>query len=135
MHAHTHDVPADRSTEVALLAALGVGAAGSLAFTLYAGLRIGAPGVLLVLFAGWVVFPFVVLAGSYWLARRRSDLVRLALFRSSLLVSFGSLMLYGVAAFGPARPKTPVFVLVAPMSLLVAGVLVAAAVFAVRQRR
>jgi hypothetical protein len=135
MHAEKHDAPSARSTEVAVLAALVVGAIGSFVFTVYAGLRIGAPRVLLVLFAGWVVFPFVVLAVSYLLSRRRSVVARLALYRSSLVVSLGSVALYGIAALGPARPTTAVFVVAAPVSLLVVGMLVAAAVLGGRQRR
>lgn len=135
MHPEKHDVPSARSTEVAVLTGLVVGAIGSFALTLHAGLRIGAPLLLLVLFGGWVVFPFVVLVVSYLLSRRRSPVARLALYRSSLLVSLGSLALYGIAALGPARPKTAVFVLVAPVSLMLVGVLVAAAVFAVRERQ
>ena len=118
-----------RGMHVAALASLPAGAIGSVGLTLYAGLRIGAPRVLLVLFAGWVVFPFGVLAVGYLLSRRRSVLAKLALCRAILSASLGSLALYGIAALGAARPTTAVFVLVAPLSLLVVGFIVAMTVF------
>jgi hypothetical protein len=61
---------AGRFTEAVALTALAAGAAGSVGFTLYAGLRIGSPRLLLVLFAVWVVFPFAFLAVAYLASRR-----------------------------------------------------------------
>ncbi len=126
---------AGRFTDVVAVTALAAGAVGSVAFTLYAGLRVGSPRVLLVLFAGWVVLPFAILAVSYLVSRRRSVVAQLTLARSILVVSLASLALYAIAAMGSGRPKTAVFVLVAPMSLLLVGLAVPAAILAGRNRR
>lgn len=104
------------------------GALGSVALTLLAGLRIGAPVVLDALFAVWVGFPFVVLAAALRVSRRRAMLVHRLLSRLVLIVSLGSVAVYAVAAIIPARPVVPVFVLVAPVSLLLVGVAVAGTV-------
>ena len=125
----------DRRVEPLALAALLAGAVGSVGLTLYAGLRVGSPAFLLVLFAGWVVFPFLVFSAGYVLARRGTGFLRRVYSRSVLAASAISLVAYAAAALGPDRPKTPVFVLVAPLSLLLVALLVPAVVFAGRKRR
>ncbi len=119
---------------VAALTALAAGAVGSVGFTLHAGLRVGSPLLLLVLFAGWVVFPFLVFSVGYLLSKRGSGFIRLVYCGAVLAASLASLIVYGAAALGPGRPKTAVFVLVAPMSLLLVGIVVPVMVFVSRNR-
>jgi len=126
--------PAGRAPDLLALTAMAAGAIGSVSLTLYAGLRIGAPGVLLVLFSAWVAFPFALLAVAY-LVPRRPALTQLALRRSILVAPVGSLGLYGIAALGATRPNTAVFVLVAPVSLFVVGFIVATIVFGPGKRQ
>src|SRR5437867_7933442 len=90
------------------LIAIWAGAAGSVGFMLSAGERVGAPRLLVALFAMWVVFPFVVLAFGYVAARRWSVLTRAALYGVTPVVALVSLTIYGAAALGASRPKTAV---------------------------
>jgi hypothetical protein len=135
-------MPSDRDARragelvgTATLATLAAGAVGSAGLTLYAGLRIGSPRVLLVLFAGWVVVPFVILAAGYLLSRRGSAFVRLVYFGAVLAASLVSVGAYALAAFVPARPTTAVFVLAAPLSLLAVGLVVPIVVLTAGRRR
>jgi len=123
-----------RRMAVAAVAALAAGAVASVGFTLYAGLRVGSPRVLLVLFAGWVVFPFLVFTVGYSLSKRGSSFIRLLYCGAVLVAALTSLIVYGAAALGPGRPKTAVFVLVAPLSLLLVGIVVPVMVFVSRNR-
>jgi hypothetical protein len=107
--------------------ALGAGATGSVGLMLYAGHRVGAPALLRGLFALWVVSPFLVLAAGYLVSRRWSVLTRATLYSVTLVVAVASLAIYGAAALGAPRPKTAVFVLVAPASWLLTAILVATA--------
>src|SRR5436190_22317009 len=91
----------------AAVIALGVGAAGSVGLTLYAGHRVGAPRLLQGLFAVWVISPFVVLAVGCVVSRHWSVLTR-TLHGVTAVVTVASLATYGAAAFGSSRPKTAV---------------------------
>ena len=117
----------------AALIACGAGAAGSVAFMLYAGQRVGAPRLLLVLFAMWVVSPFAILAAVDVAAKRWSALTRATLYGVTPVVTAASLAIYGAVAFGTPRPKTAVFVIVAPASWLLIAIVVATAAFISRQ--
>src|SRR6266487_5519377 len=64
----------------AAVIALWAGAAGSVGLMLYAGHRVGAPRLLLGLFAMWVVSPFVMLAVGYVMSKRWSVLTRATLY-------------------------------------------------------
>ena len=112
---------------------LGAGAAGSVGFMLYAGQRVGAPRFLLGLFAMWVVSPFAILAAGHIVSKRWSVLTRATLYGMTSVVTVASLAIYGAAAFGPSRPKTAVFVIVAPASWLLMAI-VAIVVAAVGRR-
>jgi len=97
---------------VALVAVV-IGATGSIGLMLYVG-RHNPSRMLLVLFAIWVLSPFVglVLAASgsqRWLvaARERVHVVM-------LIVALGSLAIYGQVAFGPPRPRPASAFLVVP---------------------
>jgi len=117
----------------AAVIALGTGAAGSVGFMLYAGHRVGAPRLLLGLFAVWVVSPFVVLALGYVVSKRWSLLTRATLYGVTPVVTVASLVIYGTVALGALRPKTAVFVIVAPASWLLIATVVATAAFISRQ--
>ncbi len=112
-----------RRLRTAALLALAAGAAGSVGFTLFAGRHTAVP-VLLPLFAAWVASPFVILllldlGSGRWGARTRASL-----YRVTLVVAVGSLIAYGIAALGTARPRTQLFVILAPMTWLMIAVLV-----------
>jgi hypothetical protein len=117
----------------AALVAVGGGAAGSVGFMLYAGQRIGSPRLLLGLFALWVVSPFVVLALGYVVSTRWSDFTRATLYGITLAITVASLVIYAAAALGSSRPKTVVFVIVAPASWLLATIGVATAALVSRR--
>jgi tryptophan-rich sensory protein len=97
---------------VALVAVV-VGAAGSIGLMLYVGRR-NPSSMLLVLFAIWVLSPFVGLAlaasgSARWFvaARERVHVVM-------LIVAMGSLAIYGQVAFGPPRPRPAAAFLLVP---------------------
>lgn len=96
-----------------------LGALGSVALTAYAARRVGAPLVLQILFAGWVMTPFVLLRAALAWSARRPALITRAVDTIAPVVTFISLGIYAAIAFGPARPKTAVFVLVPPASWIV----------------
>jgi hypothetical protein len=114
---------------MAAVIALGVGVAGSAGFMLYAGQRVSAPGLLRVLFVGWVISPFVMLAVGHLVSQRWAARTRATLHGVTLVVTVSSLAIYGAAACGASRPKTAVFVLVAPVSWLLMAIAVATAAF------
>jgi hypothetical protein len=101
---------------------------------LYAGHRVGAPRLLLGLFAMWVVSPFVMLAVGYVVSKRWPVLTRATLYGVTPVVAVASLAIYGAAALGAPRPRTAVFVIVAPASWLLVTILVATAAFLSRSR-
>ena len=104
-------------------------------FVLYAGQRVGAPRLLLGLFAMWVVSPFVVLAAGCVASKRWSALTRAALYGVTPVVAVASLAIYGAVAFGAPRPKTAVFVIVAPASWLLIAIVVATAAIVSRGKK
>lgn len=110
---------------VALLAVV-AGAVGSLGFMLRAGRR--TPRFLLVLFVIWVLSPFAALAWANIVSRRWSILAQETLYCVTLVVTLGSLAIYGGLVLPPAgSPAAFVFVLVPPVSwLLLATVPIAA---------
>jgi hypothetical protein len=113
----------------AAVTALWVGAVGSVSLLLYAGQRVGAPHFLLGLFAVWVVSPFAVLAVESRVSKRWSVLTQATLHGVTLVVTVLSLAIYGAVALGVQRPKTAVFVIVAPASWLLIAIAVATAAF------
>jgi hypothetical protein len=100
---------------VVALVAVVVGATGSIGLMLYVGRR-NPSSILLVLFAIWVLSPFVGLAlaasgSARWLvaARERVHVVM-------PVVALGSLAIYGVVACGPPRPRPAAAFLVVPLA-------------------
>ena len=87
-----------------------------------------APPVLLVLFTGWILIPFVlVFAAVYWPVRWLTAITATVQI-AALIMSIISTSVYGYFAV-VAQPKTPtaIFVVVPPISL---GVFIAALVAA-----
>ena len=99
-----------------------LGAAGSLAFTLYVGHR-NRSVFLLGLFAIWVVSPFVgllvaIMFPNRWTAQRMQGAL-------ALILGAASLVIYGMVAFGPPRPRIAGPFLVVPLaSWLLIGIAV-----------
>jgi hypothetical protein len=121
---------------VALIAVV-VGAVGSLGLMLRAGQR--SPRLLLVLFTFWVLSPFVALAWANVVSKRWSVLTRATLYGVTLVITLGSLAIYGdVVKVAPrGSPNAFVFVVVAPGSwvLMTVVVSIAALVSGRRSRR
>jgi len=120
----------------AALVAVLAGAGGSVGLMLRAG-RHNSSRILLVLFALWVLSPFVVLVLANMVSKRWSVLTRATLYSVMLVLTLGSLAIYGDVALGPPRAQTAfVFVVVPPASwLLIAIVLPTAALLSGRRSR
>lgn len=119
---------------VAMIAA--AGAVGSVGLTLYVG-RHNPSRILLSLFVIWVLSPFVALICASAVSKRWPILTRAALCGVTLVLTLGSLAIYGDVAFGPAR-ATPAFAfLVVPLAswLLIAIALPVAALISRKRAR
>ncbi len=112
---------------IALLA----GAAGSIGLMF----RIGHPPLLLrVFFVLWVLSPFVILVWANGVSKRWSVLIRATLHGVILVLTFGSLAVYGAVAFGPSRAQAAfVFVVVPPTSWLFIAIVIPIAAFISRR--
>ena len=120
---------------VAIIVAV-VGAVGSVALTLYVG-RHNPSRILLSLFVIWVLSPFVALVCASAVSKRWPVLTRATLYGVMLVLTLGSLAIYGDVAFGPAR-ATPAFAfLVVPLVswLFIAVALAVAALISRRLAR
>jgi hypothetical protein len=116
----------------ALFAVL-AGAAGSLAFMLNAGRR--TPRFLLLIFVFWVLSPFAVLVWAHMTSKRWSAVTRSALYIVMLVVTLGSLAIYGRDAVRPRRAQAAfVYVLVPPVSWLLIALVVPTAALISRRR-
>ena len=94
------------------------GAVGSLGLMLYAGRR-NSSQLLIVLFALWVLSPYVALVLGDVVSKRWPVLIRVTLYGLMLVLTLGSLAAYGVVALGPPRAQAAfVFVVVPPASWL-----------------
>jgi len=118
----------------AALIALLVGAVGSVGLMLHAGRRKDSPRLLLALFAIWVLSPFVALALANIVSKGWSVITRATLYSVMVVLTLGSLAIYGDVALGSPRAKTAfVFVVVPPASwLLIATVVSIAALISRR---
>jgi hypothetical protein len=123
----------------ATMIALVGGAMGSVTLMLragHAGQRTSS-NFLLLIFAVWVVSPFVVLAWANIVSKAWSAITRMTLYIVTIVLAVCSLAVYGIVALGPPRAKTaPVFVVLPPASWLIAGiaVLIAALISGRRSR-
>jgi hypothetical protein len=119
---------------IAALIALPAGAAGSIGFMLRAGHR-NPSRVLLILFAIWVLFPFVALVFANIISKDWSVLTRTTLYWVMLVLTVSSLAIYGDVALGPPRPKTAfAFVVVPPASWLLIAIAISIAALISRRR-
>lgn len=121
----------------AALAIVLAGAAGAVGLTLYAG-RHNTSRLLMLIFAIWVLSPFVALVWAYAVSVRWSPSTRATLYGVMLLTAIATLAIYACVALGPPRPKTaPMFVIVPPVSwlLLATAVPIAARLSRSRSRR
>lgn len=96
----------------ALIAVL-AGAGGSVGLMLRVG-RHNDSRILLVLFAIWVLSPFVALVVANAVSKRWSVLTRATLYGVMLILPLGSLVIYGNVALGPPRAKPAFLFLVVP---------------------
>ena len=118
----------------AALIALPAGAAGSIGFMLRAGHR-NPSRVLLILFAIWVLSPFVALLFAIIVSKDCSVLTRATLYGVVLVLTATSLAIYGDVALGPPRTKTAfVFVVVPPASWLLIAIAISIAALISRRR-
>jgi hypothetical protein len=112
----------------AALIGLLVGAVGSVGLVLHAGHRKHSPRSLMVLFAIWVLSPFVALVVANIVSKDWSVITRATLHSVMLVLMLGSLAIYGDVALGPLGAKTvPVFVIVPPASWLLIATVVSIA--------
>jgi hypothetical protein len=118
----------------ALIAVL-AGAVGSVGFMLRAGRN--APLFLIVLFALWVLSPFMALVLADVVSKRWSVPTRATLYSVMLVLTLCSLTIYGDVALGPPRAQAAfAFVVVPPASwLLIAIALPTAALISGRRSR
>src|SRR5439155_4923995 len=82
------------------------GAVGSVGLMLRAGHR-NPSRILLMLFALWVLSPFMALVLANVVSKRWSALTRVTLHCVMLVLTLGSLAVYGDVAFGPPRGRRP----------------------------
>jgi|SRR5690348_4254424 hypothetical protein len=119
---------------IAALIAVLIGAAGSVGFTLHAGHR-NPSRFLIVLFVIWVLSPFVALVFLNFISKDWSVITRATVYSAMLVLSLGSLAIYGRVALEPPRAKTAfVFVVVPPSSWLLMALAVLVAALVSRKR-
>ena len=95
--------------------AVAVGAAGSVALTLYAG-RHNDSRILRFLFAAWVVSPFLAAGTADLVSKHWSALTRATLHIVTLVLTPASLAVYAATAFGRTAMKTGSVFLVGPLA-------------------
>ena len=121
----------------AALIALLVGAVGSVGLMLHVGRRKDSSRLLMALFTIWVLSPFVALGVANIVSKGWSVITRAMLYVVMLVITFGSLAIYGALAFGPLRAKIGFVFLVVPAAswLLIAIVVTIAALISGRLSR
>jgi hypothetical protein len=98
----------------ALIAVL-AGAVGSFGLMLYAGRRQRSL-ILIGLFTVWELSPFVALVCAHVVSKHWPVLARATLYSVMLVLTLGSLAIYGDVALGPPRPKPAFVFLVVPLA-------------------
>ncbi len=96
------------------------GAGGSLGFTIYAG-RHNSSFILILLFAAWVVSPFIALLLADAVGRKWSVARRVALHSLMVLLTAGSLIIYSGLWRVPDQKPAFVFLVVPLLSWFVMG--------------
>jgi hypothetical protein len=123
------------SLRAAALIAVLVGSVGSVGFMLRAGQR-NESRLLLFVFAVWVLSPFVALVVADGASKRWSVLTRATLYGVMLILAPLSLVIYGNGALRPAGTKNAfVYVMLPPVSWLLAAIIVSTAAFISRRRQ
>jgi hypothetical protein len=113
----------------AALAAVLTGAVGSAALMLYAGRR-NDSRLLLTLMAIWVLSPFVVLVCAHVISTRWSVRTRATLYGLMLVVTLGSLAVYGHTVLRPPKAQAAfAFIVVPPASWLFIAIVLPIAAF------
>lgn len=100
-----------------------VGAAGSLALMLYVGRR-NASAFLMVLFAGWVVAPFVGLGAAQTAAKAWPAFSRPALDWLTIAIALVSLALYTDVALRPRAQPAAMFLMVPVVSWVLMAIVI-----------
>jgi len=107
-----------RSAQMSLI----LGAAGSLALTIYAG-RHQHSVALLAMFVVWVLLPFVGLFASNRASPAAPASGRISLQIATVIICASSLLAYGTVALGPPHHNTAfIFIVFPAVSWLVIGV-------------
>ena len=132
----TSKVSPGRSGRTAALIAALAGAAGSLGFMLHAG-RNQNSKILIILFTIWVLSPFVTLIVANGLSKRWPVRARVTLYSMTLVLSVGSLAIYGYNAWRPPKAQAAFVFVVIPLAswLLIAIVATTAFLFGRLSRR
>lgn len=113
----------------AALVAVLAGGGGSFALMLRAG-RNQRSIILILLFAAWVLSPFIGAILAHTVSKCWSILTRVTLSVVMLILTAGSLMIYGNAAFGHSTAKVGfVFLMVPLASWLLAAIVVSISAF------
>jgi hypothetical protein len=113
--------------KIAVLTVL-AGGGGSLGFMLYTG-RHNDSVVLKLLFAGWVLSPFIALLLVNAVAQRWSLIKRLTHYSLMLLITVGSLVIYSGVWSPPAAKPAFVFLVVPLISWMLMGIAILIAAF------
>ena len=122
------------TAEAAGRAVTGAAAIAAVGLTLWVG-RGGSSLVLMLLFAGWVLGPFVGLLVADKMSRRWSPLTRKTLYIVMLVVALASVAAYlAVAVRQPAQPAF-MFLVVPPCSWLLMVIAIGIAAFVSDKRR
>jgi hypothetical protein len=119
-----------------VVALLTAAAGGALSFGLMLSAGRRTPRLLLVLFVIWVLSPFLALGWATAASRGWPALTRATLYGTTLVVTLGSLAIYGGLVRPPAGSAAAfVYVAVPPASSLIAIVAVLAAALMSRRSR
>jgi dienelactone hydrolase len=108
----------------AAMIAVRAGAVGSVGLMLWVGHR-NPSRLLLVLFAIWVLSPFVALVLAHVVSKSWSVITQATLYTVTLVLTLASLAIYAAVAWGPPRAQAAfVFILVPPASWLFVAIVI-----------
>jgi hypothetical protein len=114
----------ERALRRAALLVMLAGALASLGLMFYLGRR-QSSWILMVLFTGWVLGPYVGLLVADRASGRWSSIARVALYCVMLTSTIGSVAIFAFVTFGPPRPKPAFYFLVVPVATwLLAGIVI-----------
>ncbi len=107
---------------IALIVML-VGAIASLSLMFYTG-RHNRSIILMALFTGWVLSPFVALWAASRMTKRWSPLTHVVIYVLMLVVTFGSLITYSISFISPIAKPAAVYLVVPFISWLLMAILI-----------